>query len=178
MILEIVYNGIGLGCNVKTGVAVDPRNHELITDKEVIFKSRVDRAMIGIALKLRREHPQTMFSSCTRLCDVTTPDDVEYRSNYATGRLIPQPEGDKDITRQLRGMHGGLYPQTDIVVADDPIAEVAARTWIGECAKLNRAEFLCESWDKWPEQRGEELVEAMREINGPFLPNTSEMVVD
>jgi len=178
MILEIVYNGIGLGYNIKTGEAVDPRNHEPIIDEEVVFESRLDRAMLDVALKLRREYPQMMFSSCTRLCDVRTPDGVEYRSNYETGRLVQQPVGDKGIARQLRGIHGGLYPQTDVVVADDPIAEIAARTWIDEYAKLNRAELLYKSWDEWLKQGGEDLVEAVREINGPFLPNTCEMVVD
>ncbi|KAK3997430.1 hypothetical protein QBC44DRAFT_303634 [Cladorrhinum sp. PSN332] len=81
IIPEIVYNGLGLGYNIKTGEVLDPRNHNPIIDEE-----------------------------------------------------------------------------------------------IDEYAKLNRAELLHKSWDEWLKQGGEDLVEAMREINGPFLANTCNIV--
>lgn len=36
--------------------------------------------------------------------------------------------GEEGIASESRAIHGGLYPQSDIVIADDPLAEIAART--------------------------------------------------
>ncbi|KAK4163138.1 hypothetical protein QBC43DRAFT_290104 [Cladorrhinum sp. PSN259] len=148
IIPEIVYTGLGLGYSIRTGQARDPRNHKPITDPEILFDSRVDRLMLGVALKLRKD------------------------------THMPHPQGEKGMINELRSVHWRFYPQSDIVVADDPIAEIAARTWTDEYAKLDRAELLYKSWNEWLQQGGDELVEAVREINGPFLPNRCEIVVD
>jgi hypothetical protein len=43
----------------------------------------------------------------------------------------------------------GLYPQSHIVVADQPLAEIAARTWIDEYAKLDRSLLLKRPKHTW-----------------------------
>ncbi|KIW33259.1 uncharacterized protein PV07_00126 [Cladophialophora immunda] len=84
------------------------------------------------------------------------------------------PDGEQGLVKRLRSMHGGLYPQSYLVVVDDPYAEVAARTWIDEHAQLDRSQLLHMTYNDWIEQ-GEKkaagLVAAVQELNGPFLPN-------
>ncbi|KAK4222829.1 hypothetical protein QBC38DRAFT_447913 [Podospora fimiseda] len=157
IIPKIVYGGLGLGYNIKTGQALDPRNHRPIIDKAVVFDSRVDRAMIEVAIKLK-EYPQMILSSCTQLCDVKTPH--------------ADASGGKGIADEDAGIHGGLYPQSNIDIINDPIDEITAKTWIDEYAKLDRSELMHKSWDEWLKQGGEKLIEVMKKANGPFLDNT------
>lgn len=174
---EIVHNGLGLGYNIQTGKAFNPMDGTAITDLEVIFDSRVDRAMIDVSLELRRAHPELNFSSCTRLCDVRTIKG-DMVADMKTGRLRPVPHGQKGIATKLRGIHGGLFPQSDLVVADDPFAEIAARTWIDEYAKLDRSQLLRIPYSQWLAQAGPQVVAAVNSLNGPFLPNTYEGPLD
>lgn len=174
IIPEIVHSGLGLGYNILTGEAVNPLDGTAIEDKEVILQSRVDRAMIEVNLKLKSWYPKLYFSSCTRLCEVRTSD-REWVADMRTGKLKLKPTGEKGISSKLRGIHGGLYPQSDLVVADDPFAEIAARTWIDEYAKLDRTRLFRDpfmSYNDWIAQAGTEVVEAVNKLNGPFLPNT------
>ena len=64
--------------------------------------------------------------------------------------------------------------RSDIVVADDLFAEIAARTWIDEYAKLDRRKLLetSLSYDKWLQESGSKVYEAIYKFQGPFLPNT------
>jgi hypothetical protein len=167
---EIVHSGLGLGYDEGAGTAVNPWNGEAITDDEVILESRIDRAMIDVSLELRRNYPDLRFSSCTRLCDVWTSAG-ELAVSIRTGKLYPRPDGEKGISGKLRSTHGGLYPQSDLVVADDPLAEIAARTWIDEYAQLDRRQLLTMSYDDWLGQAGPEVVAAVNKLNEPFLPN-------
>jgi hypothetical protein len=110
------------------------------------------------------------FSSCTRLCDVRTSKE-ELFAAIETGKSIPMPKDEKAISKKLRSIHGGLYPQSDLVVADDPLAEIAARTWIDEAKNLNREELLHRPYYKWLgqlEQTKSEVFEAVKKLNGPF----------
>jgi hypothetical protein len=173
-IFEIVFTGLGLGYNVQNGTARNPLDGTLLTDPDVIFQSRVDRAMIDVGLKLKETHPRVMFSSCTRLCDVRTSRGVEMTWNMKTGKMMITPDGERGLAKRLRAIHGGLYPQSDIVVADDPYAEIAARTWIDEHARLDRSKLLHMTYNDWIKQ-GEEkavgLAAAIEKLQGPFLPN-------
>jgi len=175
---EIVHSGLGLGYNADTGEAKNPLNGTAITDPEVVFESCVDRAMIEVSLEMRATYPELNFSSCTRLCEVRTPSGEELVADIKTGRLKPKPEGEKGVSKKLRSIHRGLYPQAELVVADDPFAEIAARTWIDEYAKLNRTELLRLSYPDWLMQAGPVVVEAVNELNGPFLPNTFDIPLD
>ncbi len=139
-ILEITHSGLGLLYDVKTGQAKNPLTGRLLKDKYVIFDSLVDRAMIDVSLELREKNPDLLFSSCTRLPDVIISDQ-KYKANHETGKLVPWEQGEKGLAAHLRAIHGGLYPQSNIVVADDPIAEIAARTWIDQKARLDRGKL-------------------------------------
>jgi hypothetical protein len=174
---EIVHTGLGLGYNIQTKGAVNPLNGVPITDPEVVFESRVDRAMIDVQLELRREYPKLYFSSCTRLCEVRTSN-MELTADTKTGRLKLKPEGERGISAKLRSIHGGLFPQSDLVVADDPFAEIAARTWIDEYAKLDRSQLLKLPFSQWLAQAEPEVVAAVNKLNGPFLPNTFDGPLD
>jgi hypothetical protein len=173
-ILEIVFTGLGLGYNVQNGTARNPMDGTPLTDREVIFQSCVDRAMIDVGLELKKKNPSVFFSSCTRLCDIITPEGTEMTWNWKTGQMMIAPDGEQGLAKRLRSIHGGLYPQSYLVVADDPYAEVAARTWIDEHAQLDRSQLLHMTYNDWIEQ-GEKkvpgLVAAVQELNGPFLPN-------
>jgi hypothetical protein len=168
---EIVHSGLGLGYNKQTGKAINPLDGTPITDPEVVFESRVDRAMIEVSLELRKNHPELRFSSCTRLCKVRTSE-MELVADIKTGKLKPKLEGEKGLSTKLRSIHGGLFPQSDFVVADDPYAEIAARTWTDEAAQLDRGKLLEKPYDAWLAHAREEVVTAVNNLNGPFLPNT------
>ncbi|KAF2103266.1 hypothetical protein NA57DRAFT_72241 [Rhizodiscina lignyota] len=183
LVLEIVHSGLGLGYDVATGTARNPLDGKPIDvkEEEVIFDSRVDRAMIDVSVDLRERYSDLSFASCTRLCDVRLPEEdglpegEELVANIKTGKLEPKLlKGAKGIRAKLRSIHGGLYPQSDIVVADDPLAEIAARTWIDECAKLDRSKLLDLSYNDWLKKAAIEVQEAVKKLNGPFLPNTVE----
>lgn len=180
--LEIVYSGLGLGYHgypeskkPSNGPAKPLTGESLdFSDLEILFESRVDRAMIDVALELRRDNPDVVLSSCTRLADVITPDGMKYGTRYDNGSLTPWPEGQKGLTRELRAMHGGLYPQSDLVVADDPDAEVAARTWIDQYSSLNRSELLNKPYYEWLSNEPK-VYDAIWEIShGEFLANKCE----
>ena len=174
---EIVHSGLGPGYNKETGQAVNPLDGSSITDPEVILESRIERAMIEVSLHLRERYPTMIFSSCTRLCEVKTPKG-DLVADMKTGRLKLKPTGQKGISTKLREIHGGLFPQSHMVVADDPFAEIAARTWIDEYAKLNRRQLLEMNYDSWLAQARQEVVEAVNKLNGPFLPNTFDGPLD
>ncbi|KAJ9604493.1 hypothetical protein H2200_011329 [Cladophialophora chaetospira] len=174
---EIVHSGLGLGYNLETERAVNPWTGEAITDQEVILESRIDRAMIEVSLELRQKYPRLRFSSCTRLCDIWTSAG-KLVADIHTGKLKPMPDGEKGISAQLRSVHGGLYPQSDLVVADDPLAEIAARTWIDEYARLDRRQLLWLPYSDWLAQARPEVVAAVNKLNGPFLPNKWEGSAD
>ncbi|KAI5464432.1 hypothetical protein BGZ63DRAFT_377641 [Mariannaea sp. PMI_226] len=63
-----------------------------------------------------------------------------------------------------------MYPQSDIVVADDPFAEIAARTWMDEYSDLDRSDLLKMTYNNWLAQRPD-VKEAIEKLNGKFLPN-------
>jgi len=86
------------------------------------------------------------------------------------------------LPAKLRAIHGGLYPQSDIVIADDPAGEIAARTWIDDYVGLDRRRLLDPdiSYERWLQEGPEkklassvlgELASAIRDINSDFLPN-------
>ncbi|KAJ6006859.1 hypothetical protein N7451_004803 [Penicillium sp. IBT 35674x] len=171
IIPEIVHSGLGLGYDMSEKAAhVNPKDHTPITDASVILASRIDRAMIEVGLKLRQQYPQMVFSSCTRLSDVYIKD-AEYSAGIQTGDTYEKAAGEPGIEWKLRALHGGLYPPSDIVIADNPFAEIAARTWIDEYAKLDRSQLLTMSYDDWLGQDPEVKV-AVAELNKKFLPNT------
>ncbi|CAI7569709.1 unnamed protein product [Penicillium glandicola] len=181
--LEIVYGGLGLGYHGyppssgqkkrRKGPA-NPLDGEPLMELEFKFESRVDRAMIDVALELRREYPGVVLSSCTRLPDVITPDGMKYGTRYGIGSLEPWPENESGLSRKLRALHGGLYPRSDLVVADDPAAEVAARTWIDQYSSLDRSELLEKPYYEWL-QAEPEVHAAVRGLNdGEFLANKCE----
>lgn len=171
LIPEIVHSGLGLGYDKQTGAAVNPLNGDAITENEVILESRIDRAMIEVNLKIKKDFPELYSSSCTRLCEVQLPNGDEYNASIVHGGLYRKPQGERGISSKLRGIHGGLYPQSDLVVADDPFAEIAARTWIDEHKRLDRRQLLHMPYWKWVRQGGEETLKAVEALNGPFLPN-------
>ncbi|KAF4345744.1 ankyrin repeat-containing protein [Fusarium beomiforme] len=173
-ILEIVHSGLGLHYNKVEGKAYNPLNGELLTNK-VTFDSLVDRVMIDVSLELRdrKKYPRLLFSSCTRLPDVITPEQKS-KAEFKTSRLVALEDGDETeegLAVKLRAMPGGLYPRSDLVVADDPTAEIAARTWIDQEAGLDRSQLLHLTYYEWLEQANEKVVNAMKELNGDFLPN-------
>lgn len=183
VIPEIVHSGLGLGYDAIRGTAVHPKNGSPITDPAIIFAARLDRAMVDVALELRERYRHMLFSSCTRLPDVIIDDkgdqdaaneneDNEYFSRFSTGRMHKRPPGGPTIRGSLRAIRGGLYPQSDFVVADDPYAEIAARTWIDEYAQLDRSQLMYMSYDQWIAQAAPEVGEAVRLLNGRYLANT------
>jgi hypothetical protein len=176
-IFEIVHSGLGLGYDVRKDQAVNPLDGTPITDRDVLFESRVDRAMLEVALALRNTPNAPYFGSCTRLCDVRTSKE-EMNASFQTGHMRVIPKGQRGLQTKIRAMHGGLYPQSDLVVADDPFAEIAARTWIDEYAKLDRAQLMHMSFNRWLAQGGKELVSAVNRLNGPFMPNTFDGPMD
>lgn len=174
LIPEIVHSGLGLGYDIRTGVARNPLDWSAITNPSVTVDSRLDRAMIEVGLKLKAKYPELISSGCTRLCEVRTLDGVEMIAFMNDGQLRakPDPKTDAGIAPRCRELHGGLYPKSDIVVADDPFAEIAARTWIDEYAKLDRSKLLEMSYDEWLRTAGKTVYNAVWELQGPFLANT------
>jgi hypothetical protein len=178
-IFEITHTGLGLGYNKQDSTAKNPLTGAPLENREVIFQSRIDRVMIEAGLELRKicknSHPNRVnFSSCTRLCDVRTPE-KQFKANWKTGHMEEISDDETGLGTRLRTIHGGLYPQSDLVVADDPLAEIAARSWIDEYAELDPQKLLHMSYNDWLADAGmrmPELVSAMEKINGPFLPNT------
>lgn len=172
IIPEIVHSGLGLRYDTRWGTAVNPKDGSPISDPEVLLASRLDRAMIKVNLELRKLYPQMVFSSCTRLSDVYLEDsDAEYTADLLTGSLKPKLTGEHGIPAQLHALHGGLYPQSDLVVADDPVAEIAARTWIDEYAQLDRAQLMTMTYDDWIAQ-DPAVKEVVDGLNAKFRPNT------
>ncbi|KAK1485066.1 hypothetical protein CTAM01_12692 [Colletotrichum tamarilloi] len=183
-ILEITHSGLGLGYKRETDEAKNPLNGELIRDEKVKFESRVDRVLIDVALKLRDENSKLLFSSCTRLPDYIK-DQKNYKANWQTSHLEAwkDPKDESGLSAVLRAVHGGLYPQSDIVVADDPFAEIAARSWIDQEFALDRRELLsgipyCD-WLKKSRGRGtfgteyrKRMVESVKKLNASFKANT------
>lgn len=170
-ILEIVHSGLGLGYDVKTNTAKSPLDGTPLMKQEIIFESLVDRAMIDVSLELRKEYPKLLFSSCTRLPDVITPEG-KFKAGFATSRLESWKDGEEGLSAQLRAMHGGLYPRSHLVVADDPAAEIAARTWIDQKSGLNRSDLLKMSYNEWL-KGAREVETAIQQLNAQgFLPNT------
>jgi hypothetical protein len=182
---EIVTSGLGLGYSVKNDRAKNPLDGSPIKDPEVIFEARLDRAMVEVALELKKKYPKLIFSGCTQLCEVRTsgPNGKELVADMKTGHLKTRPGGEKGISTKLRTIHGGLYPQSHIVVADDPFAEIVARVWIDDYAKLDRRQLLTiadsdPTYNLWLRNAGPEIEKAVNDINGPFLPNTYDGPVD
>lgn len=189
LICEIVHSGLGLGYNTLTGNAVNPKNGSPITDPEIIFAARLDRAMIDVSLELRERYRHMLFSSCTRLPDViignkpfvvsagdedvaNEDDDNEYFAQFRTGRMHKRQPGGPKIRGALRAIRGGMYPQSDLVVADDPYAEIAARTWIDEFAQLDRSQLMHMTYDQWIAQAAPNVREAVHLLNAGYLTNT------
>ncbi|KAK8045771.1 hypothetical protein PG996_013835 [Apiospora saccharicola] len=169
-ILEIVHSGLGLRYDNVTGKAENPLTGELLMDEEVIYNSTVDRVMIDVELELRKKYPNLFFSSCTRLPDVTMSG-RHYKAKFGDGSLVPWPEGEKGLAAQLRAIPGGLYPRSDIVVADDASAEIAARTWIDEYSHLDRRDLLKIPYDEWLNTECDSAVaETIHKLRGEFLP--------
>ncbi|KAF6803315.1 hypothetical protein CMUS01_15123 [Colletotrichum musicola] len=169
-ILEIVHSGLGLGYDLTTNTAKSPLDGKPLVKKEVIFESLVDRAMIDVSLELRAEYPELLFSSCTRLPDVITSEG-KFKAAFNTSRLEPWKDGEEGLSSQLRTIHGGLYPQSHLVVADDPAAEIAARTWIDQKSRLDRSDLLRQPYNEWL-SGAPEVAAAIRRLNAQdFLPN-------
>jgi hypothetical protein len=175
LIPEIVHSGLGLGYDRDSGTAVDPLDGSIIDKPEVIFMSRLDRAMIEVSLQLKETYPTMIFSGCTRLCEVRKPNGEELNASMKDGKLRPKPTGQKGLPAKLRTIHGGLYPRSDLVVADDPLKEIAARTWIDEYAQLDRSKLLDPkvTYDSWLYyEGGADVLAAVKGLQGPFLANT------
>ncbi|KAI9688986.1 MAG: hypothetical protein M1822_000723 [Bathelium mastoideum] len=83
-----------------------------------------------------------------------------------------------EVSLELRSIHGGLFSQSDLIVADDPLAEIAARTWIDEYAKLDRSKLLGVPYFEWLAQAGPAVVAAVKILNDPFLLNTFDGPLD
>lgn len=176
LIPEIVHSGLGLGYDALRGTAVHPKNGLPILEPEAIFAARLDRAMIDVSLELRERYRHMLFSSCTRLPDViinnNENDDNEYFTHHQTGRMHKREDNRQKIHTELRYIRGGMYPQSDLVVADDPYAEIAARTWIDEFAQLDRSQLMHMTYDQWIAQAAPEVREAVHLLNGRYLTNT------
>ncbi|KAK4150798.1 hypothetical protein C8A00DRAFT_45879 [Chaetomidium leptoderma] len=170
-ILEIVHSGLGLGYDIINKTARNPLNGEPLADEGVIFDSRVDRAMIDVSVEVRKRYPTLLFSSCTRLPDVITPKG-EYKAWHETSRLVRWDDGEKGLAAKLRAIHGGLYPQCQLVVADDPAAEIAARIWIDQRSGLDRSQLLHMTYTEWLARAPEDVVAAITNLNNQdFMPN-------
>lgn len=169
---EIVHSGLGLGYDSLSNTAVNPLNGTPIEDLAVIFMSRLDRAMIEVSLELKKSGK--LLSGCTRLCDVRTSGGLEFTASMKDGKLRPKPAGERGLPAKLRSIHGGLYPRSNLVVADDPLSEIAARTWIDDYAKLDWSKLLDPrvTYEDWLRSAGDEFYEAVQKLQGPFLPNT------
>ncbi|KAF3058628.1 Ankyrin repeat and KH domain-containing protein 1 [Daldinia childiae] len=177
-ILEITHSGLGLLYDVETGKARNPLTGAPLRDETVVFNSLVDRAMIDVSLELRREHPDLLFCSCTRLPDVIASDQ-KYKAHHQSGNMVGwERNEEKGLAAKLRAIHGGLYPQSNIAVADDPIAEIAVRTWIDQNSALDRSELLQKPYYEWLRQAGTEVYDAVNNLNGDFLPNRTGDPVD
>lgn len=186
-VLEIGYSGLGLGYDVKTKKAINPLTGKPIKCPEVVFDSLVDRALIDVAVELREKYPGVLLASCTRMPDVITTKG-NFKASFMTAKLGPWPQGEKGIANELRAIHGGLYPQSDIVVADNPAAEIAARVWIDKKLRLDRKKLLngppYYEWVKegcgdkldyeWAKEGGggDKLVEFLQGLNTNFAANT------
>jgi ankyrin repeat protein len=183
-ILEICHSGLGLGYDLQTRKASNPLNGDRIKSEEVKYESRLDRAMIDVSLRIREENKKyvnkVLFSSCTRLPDVVAPNGARYKVRFQTANVEKWSSGEEGISNELRSIHGGLYPQSDIVVADDPLAEIAARTWIDQRLGLDRSklkndmtynEWLKKGGENLLEETGEDVVKAMGAINSVFMAN-------
>lgn len=185
-ILEIVHSGLGLGYDVKTNTAKGPLDWMPLEKEDVIFDSLVDRAMIDVSLELRKKYPELLFSSCTRLPDVITSKG-KFKAGFKSSRLEPWKVGEEGLAAQLRAIPRGIYPQSHLVVADDPAAETAARTWIDQASNLDRSELLHKPYNEWlegartrdNEDTGSEDVKSMmQELNSQdFLPNVFGMPI-
>ncbi|KAF3008224.1 hypothetical protein E8E14_009615 [Neopestalotiopsis sp. 37M] len=175
-ILEIAHSGLGLGYDRKTNTAMEPLEGTSIHDKDVIFESCVDRVMIDVSLELRHKYSELLFGSCTRLPDVNMKG-KNYKASFADSKLRTWNTGEKGISTHLRAKHGGLYPQSHLVVADNPAAEIAARTWIDERYKLDRRQLLrvhdrpWMPYNQWLAQAGPSLVDVMAKIDSTFQVN-------
>ncbi|KAL2166183.1 hypothetical protein VTG60DRAFT_3143 [Thermothelomyces hinnuleus] len=176
-ILEIGYSGLGLGYDVSAKTATNPLTGKRIKDPQVVFDSLVDRALIDVARELRETYPGLLLASCTRMPDVVTPKG-NFKASFTTAELGPWPQGEKRIAAELRAIHGGLYPQSDLVVADNPAAEIAARVWIDKALRLDRKKLLNgPPYYEWLKGGGDndgqnELVEFLRGLNTNFAANT------
>lgn len=176
-ILEIGYSGLGLGYDTRTGTARNPLTGERITDPQVIFDSLVDRALIDVAIELRETRPGVLLASCTRMPDVITSKG-NFKASFTTAELGSWPQGEKRIAAELRAIHGGLYPQSDLVVADNPAAEIAARVWIDKDLRLDRKKLLNgPPYYQWlrgdgHDERRNKLVGLLRGLNTSFPANT------
>lgn len=168
-ILEIVHSGLGLGYNKEDGTAKNPLDWALLKNEEIIYESCIDRAMIDVSLELRRQYPQLLFSSCTRLPDIITTRG-SYKGSYDTASLVKIEDGESGLSAKLRAMPGGLYPQSNIVVADDPAAEIAARTWIDQNSDLDRSELLKYSYNTWLNRADKSVVDAIKQLNTTDFP--------
>lgn len=172
IIPEIVHCGLGLLYDKRRGTAVNPKDGSPISDPELLLASRLDRVLIEVSLELKKHYPRMIFSFCTRLSDVYYRDsDAEYTADLLTGSLNPKLTGQPGIPARLRAIHRGLYPQSDLVVADDPMAEIAARTWIDEYAQLDRSQLMTMAYDDWIAQNPE-VKQTVDRLNVKFWPNT------
>ena len=108
-ILEIVHSGLGLGYDKKTKTARNPLDHTPLRDPGVKRDCLLGRVMIDVSIDLRARYPELIFSSCTRLADVVTPDG-EYKANHITSKLQKFPTGERGLANKIRAIHGGLYP--------------------------------------------------------------------
>lgn len=147
-ILEICHSGLGLRYDRAKNIARNPLDDELLVDEKVIFESLVDRVMIDVSLKLREEHPDLLFSSCTRLPDVITTEGA-YKASFQDAELRRFEDGEAGLSAKLRALPGGLYPPSHLVVADDPTAEIAARTWMDEEGEMDRSRLMDMSYEQW-----------------------------
>lgn len=170
-ILEIGHSGLGLGYDRDTQMARNPLNGATLRDPDVIAESCLDRFMIDVSLELREKYPELLFASCTRLPDVITSHG-RFKAWFKTSKLVRWYDGEKGLSNELRAIHGGLYPQSHIAIADNPLAEIAARTWIDEELKLDRSDLLRVPYREWLESAGkEDAVKAIDHLNSEFLPN-------
>lgn len=81
-------------------------------------------------------------------------------------------DGEEGLSTKLRAIHGGLYPQSNLVVADDPAAEIAARTWIDQKSGLDRSQLLRRPYNEWLAGATEDVVAAITKLNDQdFLPS-------
>ncbi|KAK4171219.1 hypothetical protein QBC36DRAFT_100935 [Triangularia setosa] len=171
-ILEVCHSGLGLRYDKTKKIARNPLNDDLLTDSKVIFEALVDRVMIDVSLELRRRYPDVLFASCTRLPDVTTSE-RQYKTSFKTAELGRMKDGEAGLSSKLRALHGGLYPRSDIVVADDPMSEIAARTWIDEKGGLIRSRLLHMPYYQWLRTHAKIDVQvAVKSLSErEFLPN-------